>query len=97
MTRTGALETQLSMDAALERAEDWAAKAERWFWSVSYLAIFTADDLREMVGDPPAHGDAMGAVFRKAHRSGVIQRVGFTTSTRPDAHGRALRTWRRMR
>lgn len=94
--RTGPLETQLSMDAALERAEAWVERAERWFGSVRPGVDFTADDLRDLVGDPPAHGDAMGAVFRKAHRSGLITCSGFTTSTRPDAHGRALRTWRRL-
>jgi hypothetical protein len=94
--RTGVLETQLSMDAALDHAEDWAERAERWFHSVNHGVSFTADDLRELVGDPPAHGDAMGAVFRSAARAGLITCTGTTTSKRPDAHGRLLREWRRL-
>jgi hypothetical protein len=94
--RTGRLETQLSMDAALERAEDWAGKAEaaiRWMekgWR------FSADDVRALVGHPPGHGDAFGGVFRNARRAGLIRAIGYTTSSRPKAHGRVLREWERL-
>ena len=94
--RTGALETQLSMDAALERAEDWGEKAMDAIKRMPSLHYFTADTIRLMAGDPPAHGDAMGAVFRSAARAGLITCTGTTTSKRPDAHGRLLREWRRL-
>lgn len=94
--RTGQLETQLSMDAALERAEDWADRANGCIRFLEPGMVFTADDLRHYAGDPPAHGDAMGAVFRSAARAGLITCTGTTTSKRPDAHGRLLREWRRL-
>lgn len=93
--RTGALETQLSLDAALERAEDWSERAKTWLQRLNPGSRLTAETLRLHVGPPPAHGDACGAVIRGASRSGVIRAVGFTSSTRPDAHGRLLRVWQR--
>lgn len=92
--RTGALETQLSMDAAMERAEDWAGRArgiiEDWFPGHR----FVADDIRHTIGDPPAHGDALGAVLRNAKKAGLIRYTGEQViSSRPEAHGRYLRVW----
>lgn len=96
MTRTGALETQLSMDVALERAEPWSTRAAACIGAMLSGTRFTADHVRWIVGDPPGHGDAFGAVFRSAARHGLITCTGYTTSKRPDAHGRLLREWRRL-
>jgi hypothetical protein len=96
MTRTGQLELRLGTDAALERAAEWAATARFEIVESARGYKFTADDVREWCGDPPGHGDAMGAVFRSAARAGLIVCTGTTTSKRPDAHGRLLREWRRL-
>jgi hypothetical protein len=92
--RTGQLEMQLGMDAAIDRAWDWAEEA-RYAIEHSYKPgeRFTADDLRGPAGDPPAHGDALGAVLRNAYKAKLIRPVGYVTSTRPDAHGRVIREW----
>jgi hypothetical protein len=97
VTRTGQLELTLALDSAEARAAEWAAKAQ-WYidWTVPPGKTFTADDLRAFAGNPPGHGDAMGAVFRSAARAGLITCTGTTTSKRPDAHGRLLREWRRL-
>lgn len=94
--RTGQLELTLGTDAALERAAEWAGKARRCIERVWPGQQFTAEHVRDSVGDPPGSGNSMGPVFRAAARDGLITCTGFTTSTRPDAHGRALRTWRRL-
>jgi hypothetical protein len=96
MTRTGQLELTLALDSAEARAAEWAANAQAVIFGMFTGTTFTADTVRGFVGDPPAHGDAMGAVFRSAARAGLITCTGTTTSKRPDAHGRLLREWRRL-
>jgi hypothetical protein len=94
--RTGALETQLSMDAALENAEDWATDAHRWIAELLFPGVhLTAESLRRAVGDPP-NPNAMGAVFRSAARAGLITCTGWQTSKRPERHGAVIREWRRL-
>lgn len=56
---------------------------------------FTADDLHAEAGDQlgNASNSAIGGLFSRAARRGLIRHVGYTTSTRPAAHGRVLRQW----
>lgn len=95
--RTGQLEMQLGMDAALGRAAEWAERAEA---CIILLPLpgerFTADDLRRWAGDPPAHGDALGAVLRNARKAGLIRAVGYEQSSRPERHGAVNRIWERL-
>jgi hypothetical protein len=91
--RTGQLEMQLGMNAAIDRASDWAAAADRWIYSRAAGSRLTADDLRGAIGDPPANGDAMGGVFRNARRSGLIYAVSYEPSARPERHGAVNRVW----
>lgn len=96
MSRTGALETQLSMDVALERAEPWSEVALKAVEDWTPGGRLTSDVLREWVGDPPGHADAIGAVFRTAKRRGWLRYTGEQViSSRPSAHGRYLRVWER--
>jgi hypothetical protein len=94
--RSGQLELTLALDSAEARAAEWARRAHANIYLADTGWHFTADDIRALAGDPPAHGDAMGAVFRSAARAGLIVCTGTTTSKRPDAHGRLLREWRRL-
>lgn len=76
---------------------DWREAATE---AIALLAArgseFTADDLTAMVGSPTSH-NAMGAVFRIANRSGLIESVGVRQSTRLLRHGGILRVWRGRR
>jgi len=56
--------------------------------------MFTAEDVRELVGDPP-HPNAMGAALRIASREGAIIACGWKEASRGSAHGRVLRLWTR--
>lgn len=51
---------------------------------------FTAEDLREFVGDPP-RANAMGALFLK-HRK-VLQLVGWVKPLRPSGHASMIRQY----
>lgn len=55
----------------------------------------TADDVRDAV-DLPAEINpvCMGVVPGPLARAGLIERVGFTESRRPDAHARPVSVWR---
>lgn len=97
MTRTGLLEGQLGMDAALARVEDsgWAQRAREAIRVFTAAGVtFSAEDVRARAGDP-ASPNAMGALMRMAVHEGLIEVAGTRRSTRPDARGRQLPVWRR--
>jgi hypothetical protein len=54
---------------------------------------FTAEDIRELTGDPPNHPNAMGAAVNSAVRSGQIQLVGYERAKRKEAQARLIRSF----
>lgn len=59
-------------------------------------ATFSANDLRAHL----PHGvrtAAVGARFAHARRRGVIEAIGYITSTDPGTHAHPVRTWRGVR
>jgi hypothetical protein len=54
---------------------------------------FTADDVRELVGDPPNHPNAMGARFLDAVRAGIIRQVGRSLPVRASRHASSVGLW----
>lgn len=55
--------------------------------------LFTAEDIREIVGDPPHHPNVLGACIMLCVRAGVIRPVGYGRATRPAGHARVIRTY----
>lgn len=54
----------------------------------------TADDVREAVELPPGIDPVcFGAVPNCLARAGIIERVGFVPTARPDAHARPVSVW----
>lgn len=103
--RAGLAEGRRLRDEGAERAGDgtagvlasaWREKAREALERLAATASdpFSADDLVELVGEPPVP-NMLGALFLSASRRDVIQPVGFTVSRRPSAHARAQRTWRK--
>lgn len=87
-------------DAGMNHAENaldlrWRAAAQA---TITQLAAtgraFSADDVRDRVGDPLGSPAGIGPLFRAAAKAGEIRQAGWTTSKRPEAHSRPLRTWR---
>lgn len=66
--------------AASEEIERLAKTGER----------FTAENVREVAGDPPGHPNAMGARMSAACKAGTIIQVGYEKAKRPEAHARVL-------
>jgi hypothetical protein len=57
---------------------------------------FTSDDLHAALGEwTPTHPNSVGAAFHAATRAGIIVRVGYRQSARPEAHARIVAIYRR--
>ncbi len=54
---------------------------------------FTAEEVRELAGDPPDHPNAMGARFNAAARAGLIVRVGYRLARRASLHRHPIALW----
>lgn len=54
---------------------------------------FDVETVRDRVGPPPGHANALGGAFQAAARRGVIRCTGYRPAGRPDAHRRVLRVW----
>jgi hypothetical protein len=85
---------QAGEQAALSFDRNWSDEA---FEVLERLAVdgieFTADYLIELFGVPDSAG-AVGAVFSKAAKAGLIKVVGYATSRRIGRHGSLVRVWR---
>lgn len=80
-----------AMTRTLEGPE-WRTKAEaRLSALIARGTDFTAEDVTDVVGAAPSPS-AIGGLFRG--RKADMVAVGFTTATRAEAHGRALRVWK---
>lgn len=54
---------------------------------------FTAQDVRDTAGEAPGHANAMGFLFTRARKLGLIRCIGRRTVDRPSLHGHELRVW----
>lgn len=54
---------------------------------------FTANDVRDVVGYPPHHPNAMGSRFMAAVKAGIIEHGGYIKSPRKEARSRALKSY----
>ncbi len=101
LTLGGALK-ELGMLRAKDAADpDWRSAAEAAIAALAAarnadgeLVEFTAEDVRRLVGDPPDHANAMGALFNTAARRRLIVRVGYRKAGRPSLHRHPIAVWR---
>jgi hypothetical protein len=54
---------------------------------------FTAEDVRDICGDPPNSVNAMGAGINAAVKAGIMVQAGYILAQRPSAHRRLLRVY----
>lgn len=81
-------------------ARVWYATPDEWraqaLLTIRRLAdsriVFTAEDVRLCVGDPPRQ-NAMGAAFQVASKQGLIRRVGYGAARRPSRHAATFAQW----
>jgi hypothetical protein len=55
-------------------------------------ATFTAEDIRELAGDPPEPND-LGPILMTAHKRKIIERVGYQPATRASRAGSINAVW----
>lgn len=87
-----------AIDLVDEHADEtWKTEANRLMFRFAAGARpFTADDLwaeLQRSGVTTHEPRALGAVFRRAARDGIITPIGYKASTRPECHGRPVRVW----
>ena len=58
---------------------------------------FHAEDVRKLVGDPPNHPNAFGAMFNAAMKLKLIVRVGDIMATRDNARARRISLYKGAR
>lgn len=101
LCRRGGLTAKvLGQQAAEQSQPEWTNTA----WdALRQLALtgrpFTADDLTAIVGLPTGQvaekrNNAVGALFSKMARTGLIARIGYTTSSRKSGHATTIGVWR---
>ncbi len=72
----------------------WTAQANRAIAELARRGTpFTAEDLRELIGDPPRPG-LLGAAFHAAARAELIECIGYQPSERPERRAGVVRVWR---
>jgi hypothetical protein len=82
--------------AADEHAGDfWRVTCDQ---AIRHLAAipgrrWTVEDLRNLGVPEPVSRNAWGARLNAASRAGVIKKVDYWPSRRPEAHGRVLAVW----
>lgn len=73
--------------------EPWLGLAQAWIVAAAGRGrVFTAEDVRAAVGEPPS-ANLLGVVLRRCRLRGVIRVVGVTYASRPEAHHRLLQQW----
>jgi len=74
---------------------DWCEKATPVLLQVARtFESFTADDLRDFRSVPqPPHNNWWGVLMARMKALGLIRRVGYRASTRPEANGRVVALW----
>lgn len=68
----------------------------RAHFSAAVLALarkqspFTAEDVRDQVGDPPNHVNALPGLIQAEVRTGLIKKIGYVQAKRPTSHARMI-------
>lgn len=84
--------------ATLTAQPEWADKAWEAMLTLARTGKpFTADDLVAMVGMPEGSVNAIGAVFSRASKTNVINRIGHQAAERLASHLRMVGVWRGCR
>lgn len=89
---------QESIDTAAEHADPaWLAAAREEVQRLAGMRVlFTTDDVWAALaerGVTTHEPRALGSVMQAARRAKLIVPVGYRSSSRPECHGRPVRTW----
>lgn len=90
---------QLSLMAQEERSPEWGKIArEHLIWVAQRWPTFTSEDVRSEAERrglaTPKEPRAWGAIFQRAVKAELIERVGYRESFNPQAHTRPVAVWK---
>lgn len=96
LTDDGRRRQDAGQDAALHGSDvRWRAAAERVLADLAATgAPFDAEDVRRQVGTLASSPNAIGSLFSRAARAGLIVTVGYRVASRAERAGGLLRVWR---
>lgn len=85
-------------DAGIERAYGrdpiWNEKALEELRRLARSGLeFSAEDIRDRVGDPDSSG-SLGGLFQRARHAGLIEFVGYRRARRIQRHAGVIGIWR---
>ena len=95
-------EMRRGTELALYPASQWTEEATEWVLAHSAGDTITADDMAVYVGLPTewessaSGNNALGGLFMRLARQGVIRPVGYAKSARVSSRGRMVRVWERV-
>ena len=72
---------------------EWADSAEPVILEKMRGTIFTTDDLHSLLPTPD-HPNWFGILMASLKNKGLVERVGYQPSRRPESNGRAIAVWR---
>lgn len=87
--------TRNAPNTGVRKDSRWWTEAGRFLHTLAPGALFTADDLVDLIGLPDGNPNQVGACVRAWAAGDHIVHHGFTASTRASNHGRVLRMWRK--
>lgn len=82
---------------------DLDEKSDRWWRDCAWRVLeqlaksgreFQARDLVDCGVPEPAHPNHWGSLLYAARQAGLVERVGFAQSKRPETRGSIVRVWR---
>jgi len=71
----------------------WTLNAVAKIEKFKRMAVFTAEDLRKRMKEPPPHPNCVGAAFQHAEALGLIGPLAIETAKRHEAASHLLRVW----
>ena len=87
--------TRNAPNTGVKKDPRWWTEAGRFLHTLAPGALFTADDLVDLIGLPDGSPNQVGACVRAWAAGDHINAHGYTESKRPSNHGRVVRVWRK--
>lgn len=72
---------------------DWIESRTALVLSQMAGRVFTTDDLHQALGEPPQR-NWWGVMLARLKGLGLVERVGYQPSSRPESNGRVVAVWK---
>lgn len=76
-----------------KRNHAWINRSIEIIQGMASGELLCIDDLRGKLFSLPSHHNAFGALMSAASKRGLVKRISYEKSRRPEAHSRMVATW----